>query len=111
MSRARTRENFPRMKVRGVRRRRDAELTRYWRTVEKVDWSALGRAIEGIGEAAVKVVDQAAAAVRRFTSGFVRALNVALWADRQNRRNRWVATHQLPATVSPWAAPVQCTER
>jgi hypothetical protein len=90
------------MKVRGGRRRRDAQVTHAWRSVQTIDWDALGRAMQRIGEAAVAVV----AAVERTANAWVRAFKIAAWSTRLNTRNRWVATHQLPARPSPWAAPL-----
>lgn len=102
MGRARTRENFPRMKVRGGRRRRDAEITQAWRAVNAIDFAALGRALENVGRVAVAVVEAITAAA----SKFVQTVRTALWVANRNTRIRWVATHQLPAHPSPWAAPI-----
>lgn len=102
MGRARTRENFPQMKVRGGRRRRDAEITQAWRAVNAIDFAALGRAVENIGRAAVAMVE----AVTAVASKFVQTVRIGWWVANRNARIRWVSTHQLPATPSPWAAPI-----
>lgn len=111
MSRARTPENFPRMKVRGGRRRRNAEITRAWHTVSTIDWGAIGRVFDGFGRAVVRATEVIADVAQQIAKAAIQSVTVALWLARRNRDDRWVATHQLPATVSPWAAPVQCTER
>lgn len=102
MGRARTRENFPRMKVRGGRRRRDAEIVQAWRAVNAIDFAALGRALENVGRAAVAMVE----AVTTAASKLVQTVRIAWWVANRNTRIRWVATHQLPAHPSPWAAPI-----
>lgn len=101
MGRARTRENFPRMKLRGGRRRRDAEIKQAWRTVQAIDFAALGRALENVGRAVGAMV----AAVTTAVTNLVDTFRIAWWVANRNTRIRWVATHQLPAHPSPWAAP------
>jgi len=102
MGRARTRENFPRMKIRGGRRRREAEIVRAWRAVNAIDFAALGRAFENVGRAAVAMVEAVTAAAGRM----VRTFRAAWWVANRNVGIRWIATHQLPAHPSPWAAPI-----
>lgn len=99
------------MKVRGGRRRRDAEITRYWRAVKTIDWSGLASAFDGFMTGIGRAINNLAAAAERVVKAYVLSSKVTWWLSGQNARNRWVATHQLPAAVSPWAAPVQCTER
>jgi hypothetical protein len=102
MGRARTRENFPRMKLRGGRRRRNAEIVQAWRAVNAIDFAALGRALESVGRAAIAMVEAISAAANRM----VRTFRTALWVANRNTRIQWIATHQLPAHPSPWAAPI-----
>jgi hypothetical protein len=90
------------MKVRGGRRRHDAEIVQAWRAVNAIDFAALGRALENVGHAAVAMVDAFTAAATKFVQTF----RTAWWVARHNTRVRWVATHQLPAHPSPWAAPI-----
>ncbi len=111
MSKPRTPENFPRMKVRGGRRRRNAEITRAWKTVHTIDWGAISRVFDGFGHVVVRATEAVATLAQRIAKAAIRSATIALWVASRNVENQWVATHQLPATVSPWAAPVQCTER
>jgi len=90
------------MKVRGGRRRRNAEITQAWRAVNAIDFAALGRVLEDVGRAAVAMAEVVSAAASRMVSIF----RIALWVTNRNARIRWFATHQLPAHPSPWAAPI-----
>ena len=102
MSRPRTREHFPRMKVRGGRRRLRAHVRQAWRDVA-VSASKVGTAFVRI------VVDTTA-----FTEAMVRvsrhvrvAAQVGFWLARRRARDQWLSRRMLTATPSPWAAPIR----
>lgn len=104
MGRPRTREHFPRMKDRaaGRRMRRRADAVSAWVRILPDISRFMKRMAEAIAEMG-RVVVRTAEVVGR---AFYNAARLAGWIERQHRRNEWVATHQLPATVSPWAAPI-----
>ncbi|QKS17295.1 hypothetical protein HUN59_14725 [Curtobacterium sp. Csp2] len=97
MSRPRTPDQFPRMKVRGGRRRHDASFREAWRGV--------GTAAAGLGAAFVEMRVRAGEFV--FTMQAVRAaLRASFWLARRRARDQWISRRMLPATPSPWAAPI-----
>lgn len=103
MSRPRTLEHFPRMKVRGGRRRRDAEITRAWRVFERVDISSLARGFNHL----VAAVAETFATIKRALAEIRTAALVGFWLARRRARDQWLARRMLPATPSPWAAPIR----
>lgn len=103
MSRPRTPEHFPRMKVRGGRRRRDAEITRAWRAFERVDLTTIVRAFNSLAAA----VAETFATIKRALAEIRTATLVGFWLARRRARDQWLARRMLPATPSPWAAPIR----
>lgn len=106
MSKPRTPEHFPRMKVRGYRRHRNAQITHAWRSASRIDWAGVHDALAQVGRSAAVAVEQLADFGNTMRVSMLRAMNVGLWLAQRAVRNRWVATHQLTATVSPYAAPM-----
>lgn len=104
MGRARTRENFPRMKDRAAAR----QVRRQRRTVVAFVriLPEASRFMQQLSDAVAEIGRVAARAAETIGSSFHRAVRLAMWIERQHNRNRWVATHQLPAQPSPWAAPI-----
>lgn len=103
MSKPRTPEHFPRMKVRGGRRRRDAELTRYWRAVHTIDWATIGIRVKAAFDGFATALNHVGAQLARMQEVY----RLRSWVATHQRHNAWVATHQLPATPSPYAAPAE----
>ena len=103
MGRPRTREHFPRMKDRAAGRRfRRRSVETAW--VEILP--NLRRFMDQMNEAAAQLARMVTQAAEAVLKAFHSAAQVIGWLDRQRRRNEWVASHQLPATVSPCAAPI-----
>lgn len=103
MSKPRTPEHFPRMKVRGGRRRHDASV----REAPLFDWAGLAVRVQA-------ALESFAAGLRRIGESLTRmqeAYRVRSAVAARQRVNQWVATHQLPATPSPWAAPIEGARR
>ena len=93
MSHPRTPEHFPRMKVRGGRRRRDARIRQAWRGAShafvriEADFRAFADAMRGVGRA-------------------LAAVRTTFWLARRRARDQWLSRHMLTDTPSPWAAPI-----
>lgn len=105
----RTRENFPHMKDRAAGRRIARERAAWRRGLD-----AAGTMLDQLRNAFDRlssVVVDTFRAINRALTRIQSAFYVAARQTQLNNRIRWVATHQLPAAPSPWAAPVQCTER
>jgi hypothetical protein len=103
VSKPRIPENFPRMKVRGGRRRRDARFRTYWTSVQDIDWSSLAVRIQAAFDGMARAFEEAGRQLGRMIATTRAALAVHLW----RQHNHWVATHQLPATPSSYAAPIE----
>lgn len=103
MSKPRTPEHFPHMKVRGGRRRRDAQIAQTWRGMRAIDWSAIGRVFDGMAGALTKL----GTAVVRVRLIIGASFHMAML----RQHNAWVATHQLPVKPSPYALPIHGGQR
>lgn len=102
MSRPRTREHFPGMKVRGGRRRLHSQIGSIWIDVTEAA-SKAGRAFVRVS-AQVGPFVEAMERVRRH----LRITTLAnFWLARRQARDQWLSRRMLPATPSPWAAPIR----
>jgi hypothetical protein len=103
MSRPRSREHFPRMKVRGGRRRLNAQIAKAWRGTNDSIATASQHfvRISVDARAFVEAMDRMARHVVHY------AFVVVPWLERRQRADEWVSSHMLTATPSPWAAPTR----
>lgn len=101
MSRPRTPENFPRMKVRGGRRRLSAQIGQAWSGMAEAAFKA-GRAFVRISAQVGPFVE----AMERVRWQLRIATLVSSWLARRRARDQWLSRRMLPATPSPWAAPI-----
>lgn len=102
MSRPRTREHFPRMKVRGGRRRLHARIEQTLR--------GLHQPIAKLSQAFVRIevdVRAFADAMDRIACHINTAVLAANWLARRRARDQWLSRRMLTATPSPWAAPLR----
>ncbi|MDR6574324.1 hypothetical protein J2X60_002983 [Curtobacterium sp. 320] len=102
MSRPRTPEHFPRMKVRGGRRRLNAQIGQAWSGMAETAFKA-GRAFVHISAQVGPFVEAMERVRRQLRIGTL----VGYWLARRRARDQWLSRHMLPATPSPWAAPTQ----
>ncbi|QKS13934.1 hypothetical protein HUN58_14565 [Curtobacterium sp. Csp1] len=66
----------------------------------------LSRFMQQLGDAIAEIGRTAVRAAEVIGRSFYLVVRLARWIERQRNRDRWVATHQLPAHPSPWAAPI-----
>lgn len=105
MSRPRTPEHFPRMKVRGGRRRLHAQIDQSWRGTAETA-ARFGRAVIRITadfHAFAEAMDRLAEQARQLRI----AVLASFWLARRRARDQWLSRRMLPATPSPWAAPIR----
>lgn len=105
MSRPRTPEHFPRMKVRGGRRRLQAKVEQAWRGPAEAA-ASFGRAVIRITanfHAFAEAMDRLAEQARQLRI----ATLASFWLARRRARDEWLSRRMLPATPSPWAAPIE----
>ncbi|UWD83624.1 hypothetical protein NY057_05105 [Curtobacterium flaccumfaciens] len=102
MSRPRTLEHFPRMKVRGGRRRLHSQIGSIWTDVSEAA-SKAGRVFVRISAQVGPFVE----AMERVRRQLRIATLAGFWLARRQARDQWLSRRMLPATPSPWAAPIR----
>ncbi|MBF4603736.1 hypothetical protein [Curtobacterium sp. VKM Ac-2884] len=66
----------------------------------------IGRFMDRLAEAVSELGRVAAQTAEAVGRAFYSAARLVGWLERERRRNEWVASHQLTAIPSPWAAPI-----